>query len=313
MRRTSQAVVAALLLSGAGAVLPVPPDAVSKTAEAVCEYRAIAAQHPDARLRNADRFAGEWCGPQLLPREYEPAREVIDGDAEAHSGYFFVNARSRYIDRQLKRAARRGVAQVVILGAGFDSRAYRFHGEHPGIRFFEVDLPATLRAKQRAVARLLGALPDYVRYVAVDFDRQTLAGELPRAGYDAKRPTLFILEGVTMYVGVAGIGTTFDFISGHAPCGSAVVFDYILRRVAEGDYAGLYAASSTAKGVTRIGEPFVNGWTPAELRAFAARHGLAVHEDLDAAALTRGYLTGTNGKPDGRIPEWYRVVRAQVR
>jgi methyltransferase (TIGR00027 family) len=313
MRPAVRVAAAVILLALARTAQPVSPGAVSKTAEATCEFRAIAAQHPDPRLRNADRYAARLCGATLLPRDYEAARGVIDDNPEAFAAYFYVNARTRYIDHQLRRAARRGVEQVVILGAGFDSRAYRFHGPHPRITFFEVDLPATIRAKEQAVSKMLGAAPGYVRYVPVDFDRQALESELPRAGYDAKRRTLFVLEGVTMYVGKAGIGATFDFMARRAPRGSLVVFDYILRRVAEGDYAGLYAASGAAKGVARLGEPFVTGWTPAEAAAFAGRHGLAVREDLDAAALERGYLTGSDGKSDGRIPEWYRVVRAEVR
>jgi methyltransferase (TIGR00027 family) len=308
-----RAVAAALVLAAAQSALAVPPGAVSKTAESSCEFRAVAAQHPDPRLRNGDRLAARLCGAVLLPREYAAARDVIDTDPEAYSGYFYVNARTRYVDRQLEAAARRGIGQVVILGAGFDSRAYRFHRRYPKIAFFEVDLPAMVQAKAQVVARLLGAAPGYIRQVSVDFERQTLEEELPRAGYDTRQRTLFILEGVTMYVGAAGVGATFDFMSRHAPRGSRVVFDYILRRVAEGDYSGLYAASATAKGVARMGEPFVTGWTPAEARAFARRHGLDVRQDLDAAALTRGYLTGSDGKPDGRIPDWYRVVRAEVR
>jgi methyltransferase (TIGR00027 family) len=240
---------AALLLAFAPPALPVPPGAVSKTAESTCEFRAIAAQHPDPRLRNADRFAAKLCGPVLLPREYPAARDVIDTDPEAYSGYFYVNARTRYIDRQLERAARRGIEQVVILGAGFDSRAYRFHGRYPKVAFFEVDLPAMVQTKAQAMARLLGTVPGYVRYVGVDFDRQALGEELPRAGFVAGKRTLFILEGVTMYVGETGIGATFDFMVRHSPPGSLVVFDYILRRVAQGDYSGLSGCSRSRAAI----------------------------------------------------------------
>jgi methyltransferase (TIGR00027 family) len=149
--------------------------------------------------------------------------------------------------------------------------------------------------------------------VAVDFERSPLAQALPRAGYDARLRTLFILEGVTMYVREDGVGATFDFIAHHSPHGSAVIYDYILRRVAEGDTEGLYAASRAAYAVASLGEPFVTGWTPPEAAAFARRHDLAVREDLDSVALTRGYLTGSDSRPDGRIPEWYRIVRAEVR
>jgi methyltransferase (TIGR00027 family) len=305
------ALAAALLPSGAARA--VPPGAVSITAAIVCEYRAIAAQHPDSGLRNPDTLATRLCPPVLLPREYEAARDVIDLDPEAYASYFYVNARTRYIDALVENAAATGVAQVVVLGAGFDSRAYRFHDAHPGIVFFEVDLPAVIEAKKRAVARALGGVPRYVRYAPIDFNTQSLAEVLAAAGYARERRTLFILEGVTMYVGEAGVASTLDFIAGGSPRGSRVVYDYILRRVAEGHYDRMYAARKEALGVARAGEPFVTGWTPQEAAEFARRHGLAVREDLDAAALTRRYLTGSDGKPDGRIPEWYRIIDAEVR
>ena len=304
---------AALALLAAGAARAVPPGRASFTAAATCEFRALGAQHPDPKLRNRDTLAGRLCPAQLLPREYEAARDVIDLDPEAYAGFFYVNARTRYIDARLEEALARGAAQVVVLGAGFDSRAYRFHDAHPGVAFFEVDLPATIEAKRRALERALGAVPAYARLVPLDFDTQTLDGALGGAGYDPAAKTFFVLEGVTMYVSAPGIGAMLDFIGHHAAAGSSVVYDYILRQVAEGRYEGLYAARKEALGVARSGEPFVTGWTPAEAAAFAAQHGLAVREDLDAAALAHGYLTGSDGKPDGRIPEWYRIIDAEVR
>jgi methyltransferase (TIGR00027 family) len=296
-----------------GAARAVPPGSASFTAAATCEFRALAAQHPDRRLRNGDTLAGRLCPPQLLPREYEAARDVIDLDPESYAGYFYVNARTRYIDARLTKAIVEGAVQVVILGAGFDSRAYRFHDAHPKIAFFEVDLPATIDAKRRALERALGAVPGYVRYVPLDFDTQTLQSALARAGYEPAARSFFILEGVTMYVSEGGVGATLDFIGQYAAAGSRVVYDYILRRVAEGHYDGLYAARKQALGVASAGEPFVTGWTPQEAAKFAQQHGLAVREELDAAALTRNYLAGSDGKPDGRIPEWYHVIEAEVR
>ena len=296
-----------------GAARAVPPGSASFTAAATCEFRALAAQHPDRRLRNGDTLAGQLCPPTLLPREYEAARDVIDVDPESYAGYFYINARTRYIDARLTKAIAEGAVQVVVLGAGFDSRAYRFHRAHPKIAFFEVDLPATIDAKRRALGRALGAVPGYVRYVPFDFDTQTLQSALAGAGYEPAARSFFILEGVTMYVSEGGVGATLDFIGRNAAAGSRVVYDYILRRVAEGHYDDLYAARKQALGVASVGEPFVTGWTPQEAATFAQQHGLAVREELDAAALTRNYLAGSDGKPDGRIPEWYRVIEAEVR
>lgn len=304
---------AALSCAGARLALAVPPGSVSQTAAATCELRAIAAQHPDPKLRSRDYLAKRFCGTVFLPREYEAARDVIDSDPERHAAFFFVNARTRHIDRRLDRAAAAGVAQVVVLGAGFDSRAYRFHRRYPRLAFFEVDLPATIQAKERAVRRLLGTLPGYVHFASIDFETQRLENVLAGAGYDPAKKTLFILEGVAMYVAEPGLGATFEFMRSHSPPGSLLVYDYVLRRVVEGDYAGLYYASSAARGVAFLGEPFVNGWTPEEAAAYARRHGLKVLDDLDWAELTSRYLTGTDGMPDGRLPDWQRIIDAQVR
>lgn len=312
-RNCAVLIVAAVLLAAPLAARAVPPGETSFTALAVCEFRAIAAKHPDPKLRGGDTLAAQLCPPALLPSEYDAARDVIDVDPEGFAGYFYANARTRYTDGLLERAAAAGVEQVVVLGAGFDSRAYRLHDAYPKLRFFEVDLPAVIEAKKRNIARVLGGLPAHVHYAPIDFNTQSLADVLPGAGYDRRRRSFFILEGVSMYVSEQGVAATFEFVSGNSPPGSEIVYDYVLRRIAQGDYEGLYAARRGALGVAQAGEPFVTGWTPQEAAEFAKHHGLAVLEDLDAVELTRRFLIGSDGKPDGRIPEWFRVIDAEVR
>lgn len=299
-------------LCGAGYALAVPEGAASGTAEMVCELRALAAQHPDPKLRGRDHLAAKLCAASLLPRDYAEARQIIDAQPERLAAFFYVNARTHHIDARFEEAAAQGSTQVVVLGAGFDSRAYRFHDRYPKLRFFEVDLPATIRLKKKRVAGLLGTLPAYVRYVPIDFNTQSLAKVLRRAGYDPARKTFFILEGVTMYVNEAANRATLRFVRRHSPSGSTLVYDYVLRRVIEGDYAGLYAARSSAEGVASIGEPFVTGWTPQQAAAFAQANGLTVLEDLGPEEQTRRYLTGSNGRPDGRTTDWQRIIDAKV-
>jgi hypothetical protein len=90
------------------------------------------------------------------------------------------------------------------------------------------------------------------------------------------------------------------------------VFDYALRRVVEGDYDGLYAASSAVRGLARIGEPLVTGWTPSEAHRILQQHGLELIRELDEAELTHRYLIGSDGKADGRLPGLVRVIDAKV-
>jgi len=161
-----------MCLCGAGPALAVPEGAASGTAEMVCELRALAAQHPDPKLRGGDKFAARFCNASLLPKSYAEARPIIDAQPELLSAFFFVNARTHHIDARLEEAVAQGCTQVVVLGAGFDSRAYRFHDSHPKLRFFEVDLPATIAMKKKCVIRVFGKLPGYVRYVSIGFNTQ---------------------------------------------------------------------------------------------------------------------------------------------
>src|SRR5262245_3738784 len=165
--------------------LAVRPGQPSSTAEVVCSYRGIAAQHPDAKLRNPDELALKLCSRMnTFPEDYASARYVIDSGGITYAAYFMINVRTHYIDAALKRAAAEGVTQVVILGAGYDSRAYRFRAAYPQLRFFEVDLPGTSARKRERLAEVFGAVPDYVRYAPIDFDREKLGDVLPPLGYD---------------------------------------------------------------------------------------------------------------------------------
>ena len=308
----------ALLVAGlclAQAALAVKPGEVSGTAEAVCQYRAIAAQHPDPKLRNPDDLAGRLCpgGRLPLPRDYADARRYIESGGEQYAAYFYVNARTHYFDEAVRRAAAEGATQVVVLGAGFDSRAYRFRQSHPQLRFFEVDLPTTIEAKQKRVAAALGVAPDYVRYSPIDFNTQKLEDVLPALGYDPKQKSLFLLEGVVMYVKATGNDATFRFMRSQSAPGSTVVYDYLLKQVIDGRYDGLWAAGTISIGVATIGEPFVTGWTPAGAAAYAKKHGFRVVEDVGAKELTARHLTGSDGRPDGRVLEWHRIIEAKPR
>src|SRR5215212_4007185 len=102
--------------------LAVRPGQPLSTAEWVCLYRAIAAKHPDPKLRNPDDLAEKLCSwPEQFAPEYAGARRLIDNSGIVFAAYFMINVRTHHIDAALRRAASEGVTQVVILGAGFDS------------------------------------------------------------------------------------------------------------------------------------------------------------------------------------------------
>ena len=134
-------------------VWSVPAGETSWSADMVCMLRAIASQHPDPKLRNPDQLAQRLCPRPFELRDYASAREQLDAAPESWAGYYYVNARTHHIDASFERAVRDGATQVVILGAGFDSRAYRMHAAHPALQFYEVDLPAVIAAKKQRLAQ----------------------------------------------------------------------------------------------------------------------------------------------------------------
>ena len=282
---------------------------VSTTAEAVCALRAIAAKHPDPKVRNPDYLAEKFVGEEFW--RISPYRK--DPDRARHNpNYFSVNARTHHIDTLLVEALSQGATQVVNLGAGFDSRAYRFRARFSQVRFFELDLPAMIAAKRERVLKIFGGIPDRVALVPTDFTTRSLDEVLRDAGYDPAQRTFFIWEGVTMYLPEAANLSTLRFIRSGSASGSSVVYDYALDAALLPDGGGLYGARSTAAYLASVGEPLLTGWSQQRAAVIATREGLAVVSDLGPAELTARYLIGADGQPDGMMAETARILHARV-
>jgi len=282
---------------------------VSTTAEAVCALRAVGAQHPDPKVRNPDYLAEKFVSGTF----WRTAGYARDPSRARHNpNYFWVNARTHHMDALLVEALSQGATQVVNLGAGFDSRAYRFRERFPRARFFELDLPATIAAKRERVVKIFGAVPDRVVLVATDFNTRPLDAVLRDAGYEGTQRTFFIWEGVTMYLPEAANRSTLHFIRSGSASGSSVAYDYLLDGALRPDGGGIYGAKTTAAYVASVGEPFLTGWSPSQAAAFATREGLVVVSDLGPAELTARYLTGSDGQPDGMMGEFQRIIHVRV-
>jgi methyltransferase (TIGR00027 family) len=129
------------------------------------------------------------------------ARDVADGLVRTPGTpmHEFLRARTAFFDRVVVNSVDRGMRQVVIGGAGYDGRAFRY--AKPGVRWFEVDHPATQGDKLERIARLgLDSGAAHIRFVPADFTTDPVADLLAGAGLDAGRPALFLLEGVAVYL-----------------------------------------------------------------------------------------------------------------
>src|SRR5206468_145821 len=212
-----------------------------RTSIVVAALRAFGAREPDASVRNPDSLAARLLTAadlqlisahpisQALTQDYRKARQ----HAEVAGMSNLMLIRTRFVDDHMQRAIDNGATQVVILGAGFDTRAYRFAGLLADKKIFEVDFQSTQEIKKRRLEQALGALPGHVRFVETDFRRDRLRDVLDRAGYQPAEKTFFIWEGVSMYLSEDAVRDTLTTIARYSAAGSALVMDFAGRAMIE--------------------------------------------------------------------------------
>ena len=287
---------------------------MSRTAIYAAVARALGAREPDPSVRNPDDLAERLLGDvPLTPMDHPVVRGLSLPYAQMMSDVGIVKTvrmmivRTRFIDDCLSRAIKAGATQVVVLGAGFDSHAYRCQELLAGVTVFEVDRPATQAWKRQRVIDVLVRPPANLKYVAFDLESEPLGDALRDRGYDAGARTFFILEGVTMYLSEQAADRTFPFIGAH-PSGSAVAFDFAYRPLVE-LLAAIDAENipETARSfathfqyLTRD-EPWRFGFPVAGEREFLAAYGLDVRESLAISGeeSARRYLTKADGTQVG--------------
>lgn len=173
----------------------------------------------------------------------------------------FVDARTKWLDQAVKQALDQGVTQVVVIAAGYDTRAYRFY--RPGVQFFEVDLPSASKSKQQLVTAVLPGPQELPRpvYVAADLAHVTLSAALAGTGFDASRRTLFTCEGLIYYLPEAAVSTLLASVADLAAPGSRLLFDFLHTDALDGSmlYVGY---SACAESVAGKGEAFISGLVP---------------------------------------------------
>jgi methyltransferase (TIGR00027 family) len=216
--------------------------------------------------------------------------------------------RTRLIDDLLGEALVDGAAQVVLLGAGYDSRAFRLPAARSAT-VFEVDHPATQALKRELVARRVPAdEQSHVRFVAVDLLRAELSAALKQAGFQRRR-TVVIWEGVTNYLDAPSVHATLTTLASAMTAGSRIIFTYVDRRALDGtgDFDGF---AQWAETVRAAGEPFTFGFVPDELPGYLAERGLRLTLDRSAREAAAVYLEPL-GRREPAAP-FYRIAQAEV-
>ena len=260
----------------------------SRTAQFVAASRALGALLPDDAQLMDDPFGARVAGAGVaqlvsLSRRLPSLRPLLRiAAAPMLPMIAYMQVRTRLIDDVVRSFAAAtsasGGSQIVLLGAGFDARAARLADILDGARVFEVDHPATQALKR---ARF-GDLP--VTFVPWNFERDamsTLGARLAALGHDAKRPTLTIWEGVTMYLSEPVIADTVAAVHAWSAPGSQLCFSYVDRSQIE---RPKLTTRIVRTAVSVWGEPWTFGWDPRALGGWLAAHRYRLVSDADVDA-----------------------------
>ena len=214
----------------------------------VAAYRGRASAAEDAIC--SDPWALRLAGPEgeALSRRW---------DEHSPSMELWMGLRTRYIDDCVIRALDRGIRQVVILGAGLDTRAARLARE--GVAFFEVDQPASQADKHERLSRFDGYPMDAATFVPCDFERDDFVQLLEAAGLSRRAPTCFVWEGVIYYLAEEAARSTLRRLASEFDPGSLLVFDYLNSKMAKSS-PRLRDEDLEMKGIVEeLGEPMQFG------------------------------------------------------
>lgn len=266
----------------------------SWTASITAIFRAVESIRPARQRLFIDEYAATFLQPsvRLILKNRLLARLVLWFAIERRfpGATDTIVSRIRFVDDCLINSIKDGVEQVVILGAGYDSRAYRFN-ELKGKRVFEVDHPNTQKLKKDKILNIFGELPCHVAYVPVDFEKDKLILKLVEAGYSKNLKTLFIWEGVCKYLTPNAVYELLSEVSGNCCKGSSIVFDYLFKTMIEGRM-GSSLGDKILKFQAKKGEPYIFGLPKQNPEKIIMSKGFSLVHNITASKIKTMYFSG---------------------
>lgn len=285
-------------------------QSVGNTALGAATCRLIEQFQPEDTRLFTDPVVKDLVGtPIRALMQFESMRKftIKQTDAIMPGIYGAQICRTRFIDDAVQAALSQGIAQVVILGAGFDTRPYRLAGMER-VNVLEVDLPSVQEDKKKKLQKHLGRLPEQVTFIPIDFDTQSLEAVFTGTAFDPSRPAVFVWEGVTQYLSQEAVRRTLAFVGTSAP-GSILVFTYVLKSIIE-RHSDIPGAEKLMEVVAKRGAPWLFGLEPSSAASFLKPFHLNLLADVGDAEYQTSYL-----KPLGRnlvVSEAERIIQATV-
>jgi methyltransferase (TIGR00027 family) len=284
----------------------------SETALATATMRALGAHDEREEIRGSDYLA-EIFLPEDRKAQLRDlkVRQWVMKNKVAPGAYEFMIARTAFFDHVVRDALLRNTAQIVLLGAGYDSRPYRFKELLKETRMFELDAPPTQLRKKEVLERSGIRMPDHLAFVPIDFTRDSLEDVLPAAGFSRVERALFVWEGVTYYLSAKVVDNTLGVIRTISPSGSSICFDFASLSTEALSEEGAKILREHMKS-NHPAEPTKFGIPQGKVGTFLTKRGYAIIDHLSASEMEARYLTLRDGSTVGKVPALFSLVHAAL-
>lgn len=270
----------------------------SRTADITCSCRAISYYETNPFLKS-----GDWVAPLLLPDQIQKLLKIPYADKLLRymlgpkGVYEWVIARTKYIDTLFEKAGNETFGQVLILGAGFDSRAVRFHKQLAGARVFELDSGTTQLMKTMQYIKRGIIVPDNVTFIPINFEIECVTSKLEKAGFNKEAKTLLLIEGAVQYLKPELVRQTMASILEMTGPGSRLILEYGEAGMTEWLESGV--------------EHLKFGMSENLVECFLAESGYHLVDRKDANALEKTFFTDTRGRIRGKVQGTQSILVAE--
>ena len=225
----------------------------------------------------------------------------------------YMIARTAFFDRLFLYALKNKTPQIVLLGAGYDSRAYRFAKLNQGTRIFELDAPPTQDRKKKCIRKAQIDISKNVTFVPINFNQESTKNKLEKAGYKHDQNTLFIWEGVSYYLELESVEATLEFVRQASHEESLISFDYTIS-ISEDNIDNFYGAREFTQAMNHhhANEELMFSIYDSKTESFLEQRGLKIISHLDNKEIERTFLLDENGSQIGKITGHFRFVLASA-
>jgi methyltransferase (TIGR00027 family) len=282
-------------------------------AEGIALQRFAETMLPEDQRIFSDPYAIHFINPAMLawgrdhPAEVSAMREEIERKMPGWGNA--IRGRIRYFDDIVADAPGKGFRQLVIPGAGYDTRAYRIGTLNDRMRIFEIDRPEIVTRKTAILTKVIGPLPDRVACIPLDLGQESMWAALERAGFSPAAKTLFLLEGLVMYLPRPAVDRLLAEIAQNARAGSAVIFDFVPQSLSDGTSES-EGGQHIRDGTIQAGEPILSGFAGGEVVPYLAGLGYSGVQVIPSRVFAERYFTGT--RADRKVSGLMSLASAEV-